>query len=206
MGIAHINQDDPLYPRGLQQHMGDEAPEQFTALGNFDLLQRPILALFCSRKCPGSLILQTHDLAQALRKAEVTVIGGFHTPGERECLTTLLRGFGPVIICPARSLPRRIPAEWRKPLDDGRLLLLSPFDEKQRRMTHQFACQRNRFVAAMADTIFVAHAAPGGRTEQLCEEVVAWGTPVYTHEHEACANLSALGAKTMGLTDVGRLI
>lgn len=90
--IAFIKRDDPRYPRSLVQHLGHSAPVELSALGNFDILQKKTLALFCSVKCPGDLILKTYDLAQQLREAEVSVIGGFHSPMERECLTILLRG------------------------------------------------------------------------------------------------------------------
>ena len=55
-------------------------------LGNQELLQAQKLALFCSRKCPGNLILKAYDLARSLRDAGTTVISGFHTPVEKECL------------------------------------------------------------------------------------------------------------------------
>ena len=51
----------------LRQCLGEDAPTLISALGNLDILQRKKLALFCSVKCPGSLILQTYDLARALR-------------------------------------------------------------------------------------------------------------------------------------------
>lgn len=51
-------------------------------LGDLNILNQQSLALFCSVKCPGNLILQTYDLAQRLRKSGVTVIGGFHSPME----------------------------------------------------------------------------------------------------------------------------
>jgi predicted Rossmann fold nucleotide-binding protein DprA/Smf involved in DNA uptake len=154
------------------------------------------LALFCSVKCPGNLILQTYDLAQNLRLAGVPVIGGFHSPMERECLTILLRGTQPIIVCPARSITgMRLRSEYKKPLEDGLLLFLSPFDEKQRRATVQMALYRNQFVAALADEIFVAHAEPNSKTEQFCREVLAWQKPLYTLKSDANANLIALGAK-----------
>lgn len=62
-----------------------------------------MLALFCSRACPGSLILRACDLAVALRDARVPVIGGFQTPVEREMLDVLLRGDGLVTIVEARG-------------------------------------------------------------------------------------------------------
>lgn len=197
MNTVHLRQDDPRYPAALRQYLGDAAPQQLAALGNLDLLGAKALALFCSRQCPGSLILQTYDLAQALRQAGVTVISGFHSPMEHECLTILLRGTQPVIICPARGIHKRIPADWKKPLHEGRLLVLSPFTEKQQRMTAETAAERNRFVAALADAIFVAHAAPQSQTEQFCREVLAWGKPLYTLASDANAHLLTLGVKPL---------
>lgn len=73
-------------PAGVRTYLGPSAPRAIAALGNLDILHRPKLALFCSIKCPGRLILRTYDLAQALRDAGEVVIGGFHSPMERECL------------------------------------------------------------------------------------------------------------------------
>ena len=78
--------------------------------GNLGLLGMPLTALFCSNRCPGDLILKTYDLARAMRDAGVPVIGGFHTPMDRECLRLLMRGTQPVVVCPARGIDNmRIP-------------------------------------------------------------------------------------------------
>ncbi len=190
MAILRLTPNTPGYPAGL--------PAYVAALGNPDLLARPALALFCSVKCPGSLILQTYDLAQKLRERTIPMIGGFHSPIEKECLTILLRGPGPVVICPARSLEgMRLPAEWQGPLEQGRLLLLSPFAEKQRRPTLQTAQARNRFVAALAAHIFISYAAPGGKTEQFGREIIGWGKPVFTFDHPANATLIEMGVRAI---------
>src|ERR687892_99661 len=124
MNVATLSQDDLYYPPIVKTYLGDRAPKTLTALGNLDILHQKKLALFCSVKCPGNLILRTYDLACALRDAGVTVIGGFHSPMEKECLALLLRGTQPVIVCPARSIEgMRLPGEWRAPLAEGRLLL-----------------------------------------------------------------------------------
>lgn len=192
---AFIKQDDPRYPHSLVEHLGHSAPAELSALGNSDILQQKTLALFCSIKCPGDLILKTYDLAQELRDAKTPVIGGFHSPMERECLTILLRGTQPVIICPARSLHNmQLPAVYREPLAQGRLLFLSPFSEKERRHTVELATQRNRLVAALATAIFVSHAEPAGKTEALCHQVLQWGKPLYTHRSDLNANLLSMGA------------
>jgi hypothetical protein len=38
------------------------------------------------------MIVQAYDMAVALRDARVALIGGFHSPMEKECLRLLLRG------------------------------------------------------------------------------------------------------------------
>jgi predicted Rossmann fold nucleotide-binding protein DprA/Smf involved in DNA uptake len=190
--LSKISQD---YPSALKAHLGTDAPESITALGNLDLLRYKTLAFFCSIKCPGDLILKTYDLAQSFRERGTTVIGGFHSPMERECLTVLLRGSQPVILCPARNIGARVRPEHKEPLEQERLLILSPFDEKQRRATQETSVVRNRFVAALADTVIVAYAEPNGKMEQLCREVLAWGKPLYTLADDANGHLIALGAK-----------
>ncbi len=193
--ITFIRQDDPRYPRSLFEHLGHSAPTELSALGNLDILQHKTLALFCSVKCPGNLILMTYDLAQQLREAEVTVIGGFHSPMERECLTILLCGNQPLIVCPAHSLKNiRLPSAYKKPLDQGRLLLLSSFSEKERRHTVELASRRNRLVGALASATFVSYAEPASKTEALCHQVLQWGKPLYTHRSDLNTNLLSMGA------------
>lgn len=89
----------------------------------------------------------------------------------------------------------RIPGEWKTPLAESRLLLLSPFAEKLRRATADLARKRNEIVAALADAVFVAHAAPGSKTERFCHDVLSWGKPLLTLESGENAHLLALGAK-----------
>ncbi len=156
------------------------------------------LADYCSSKCPGDLIIKTYDLAKKWRDSGVTVIGGFHSPMEQECLTILLRGKQSVIICPARGIENmRLKAEYKTPLAERRLLSLSPFPGKEKRMTADLAMARNRFVAALADEIFASHAAEGGKIEAFCCELAARGKSLTTLESDANTNLIALGARPL---------
>lgn len=47
-----------LYPAELGRCLGDAAPTELTIIGNVGLLKLQLLGLFCSIKCPGSVILQ----------------------------------------------------------------------------------------------------------------------------------------------------
>ena len=163
--------------------------------GNLRLLEEPLTALFCSQRCPGDLILKTYDLARAMRDSGVPVIGGFQTPMERECLRLLLRGSQPVVVCPARGIDNmRIPRDWHTALDEDRLLVLSPFPSTRRRPTAELAAQRNDWVADLAGQVFIAHAAPGSKTEAFARKLAALGKPLLTLDSPANANMVEMGA------------
>jgi hypothetical protein len=135
------------------------------------------------------------------------VIGGFHTPMEKECLEVLLRGRQPVVICPARSIESlRMPMSWRKPCTEGRLLILSPFAAHQRRPTAALAEHRNRFVATLATNIFVAYAGIGSRTVQLCAELVSQHRWVYTLDLPENVHLRQRGVMSHALHDLVALL
>lgn len=169
--IEKIPSSDPRYPAQLLKRLGNHAPTELTALGNLAHLKTHKTALFCSARCPGDRILRIHEHVQSLRDQSVTVISGFHSPVEKDCLRILLRGHQPIIICPARSLIGMvIPAAWQSALNSGRLLMLSIFPSTQRRASVTTAKRRNKFVAALADNLFVAHAGPGGLIEALGEQ------------------------------------
>jgi predicted Rossmann fold nucleotide-binding protein DprA/Smf involved in DNA uptake len=197
----------PHFPPALQSGTLLAPCAQIWTLGNLDILTRPLLGFFCATRCPGSVILRTYDLALALREAGVPVIGGFHTPMEKECLEVLLRGQQPVVICPARAIERlRMPTGWRQPYDEGRLLVLSPFVARQRRPTIDLAEYRNRFVATLATSIFVAYAGLGSKTAQFCGELIAQRKRAYTLDLPDNAHLVQRGILSHALHDLGGLL
>ena len=207
--LVTIPQTDARYPLALRLHLGSSAPATLTARGNLDIVQdrqhRPLFALFCSIQCPPTLILQTYELARALRDAGITVISGFHSPMEKECLSILLQGQQPVILCPARSLEGiSTSVEKKAALAQGRLLLISLFAEEERRPTTDRAQERNALVAALADVVFVAHAAPGGKTERFCKDVLAWKKPVLTLDSHENAHLFSLGINIVRPEQIGK--
>jgi predicted Rossmann fold nucleotide-binding protein DprA/Smf involved in DNA uptake len=178
---------------------GQRPAPQLQSLGNPQLLDQKWTAFFCSVRCPGNLILKAYDLAQRFRATSQPVIGGFHSPVEQEVLKIMRRSTVPVCIVLARGMPKRIPSEFRRPLDEGRLLLLSPFNAKTKRATKETAACRNLVVAAMADRIFVAYAAPGSKTETFCKMVSSWGKPCLTFDDPKTANLQAMGFDIISL-------
>ena len=201
--IQRITQKDTNYPAGLKPYLKTETPETIWARGNIDLLpgqnatlNGDLWALFCSSKCPGEIILKTHDLAQEFRNAGIPTISGYHSPVEQECLRVLLRGSQPILLCPARSIENmRLKPAWKDALSKERLLILSVFGEHHRRSTAVLANQRNAFVAALADKICIAHAAEDSKILEFAQLVLAWGKPVFTFETPTNDALFQLGAR-----------
>jgi predicted Rossmann fold nucleotide-binding protein DprA/Smf involved in DNA uptake len=69
--------------------------------------------------------------------------------------------------------PELVPA-----FDAGRLLILSPFPPKDKHITAALAEARNRFVGALADRIFIPHAAPNSRTLAICDQLKSSGKQI----------------------------
>ncbi|NLX24463.1 MAG: DNA-binding protein [Lentisphaerae bacterium] len=175
--------------------------------GDRAILDRPMVALFCSTKCPGKLILDAYDLAKHFREIGVTVISGFHSPMEEECLRILLRSPHPVIWCLGRGMIKRIPSkpvDCRAAVAEGRLLIVSPFKDNVRHVTAKTAMARNRIVADLATAVVVAHAAPGSKIEALSLELLAAGKRLYTFDHPVNAAILDHGAKDVSRFDFAR--
>jgi len=184
---------------------GGEAP--VALLGDPGILEGRLIGFFCSVRCPGDAILKTFDLARTLRDTDATIVGGFHAPMEREFLELLLRGSARVVVCPARGLGRmRILKVWNPPLDEGRLMFLSFFDDRIRRPTAATAAQRNARVAALADTILIAHAEAGGKIQALCRDALAASEPVFALASDDNAHLFEIGARPVDADDPKDLI
>jgi predicted Rossmann fold nucleotide-binding protein DprA/Smf involved in DNA uptake len=167
-------------------------------LGKESLLARRRLGLICSQRCSGDVILKTYDFARLVRGGDSVVVSGFHSPIEKDCLPILLRGAGATIVVQAHRLTTsRLPLEWQRAIDTERLLLLSPFDEKHKRVTTELAAERNRFVASISDEVLIPYAAPDSKTERLTLELLAAGKCVYTFDSDASTNLSSHGAVVM---------
>lgn len=176
--VNSLSPGDSRYPQQLLTNLGDTAPEIWAA-GPVEVLGQPTTGLFCSSQCPGSVVLKTFDAITRMRDEGRILVGGFHSVMEGECLGILLRGRQPVVWVPARSIVgTRLKPELVPAFKAGRLLIISPFEPRHVRITGALSEQRNRFAAAISDRIFVPYAAPGSRTEALCNELRADGKEI----------------------------
>ncbi len=106
--------------------------------------------------------MRIYDWAKEVRTAGQCVISGFHSSLERDVLDILLKGKQPVILAAARGLPKRYSSEVKQAIDNGRLLVVSPFPDSVRRITADTSRTRNECMLALADRIVVGSMSEGG--------------------------------------------
>lgn len=139
--------------------------------GNTDLLKLPKTAFLCSRKVPASVVLKCYDWAIEQREKGNCVISGFHSQIEKDVLHYLLKGKQPIILALARGLKDKLEPEFEKPIDEGRLLIITPFDKNVKRVTEETAQNRNELMLSLADQITIGFASEGGKLEELIKGI-----------------------------------
>jgi len=190
-------------PGGLFPDREPVAGPALAAIGQLNILTRPSIGLLCSIRCPGNLILTTYDFAKKTPQDGATIIGGFHSPMERTCLATLLARHVPVVYCPGRRLNEKgIPHAYDPALAEGRLVIVSPFVDSQRHVTRDLAQQRNQFVAALANVLFVPYAMRGGKAEAVVRMCLQQGKPAYTLADGENKHLVDVGAYGITLEEL----
>ncbi len=141
------------------------------SLGNIALLNLPKIAFLCSRKIPASVVLKCYDWAIEQRESGACVISGFHSQIEKDVLHYLLKGKQPIILVLARGLKEKIEPEFEKPMEEGRLLIITPFDKTVKRVTELTAETRNKLMTDLSDKITVGYSSTGGQLEKLLQNI-----------------------------------
>ena len=135
--------------------------------GNCEIIRQNKTAFLCSRKVSASTILKCYDWAIKQREVGNCVISGFHSNIERDVLHYLLKGNQPIIIALARGMKKRLEPEFEKPLAEGRLLIITPFDEQVKRVGKDTAFIRNNLMIDLAESITIGYAEQGGMLEKI---------------------------------------
>ena len=137
------------------------------SLGNTDLLKLPKTAFLCSSKIPASAVLKCYDWAIAQREAGNCVVCSNHSALEKDVFKILLRGTQPLILVLPRTLKKKWEPEISKALEEQRLLIISPFNKNEDRITRETAYVKNETIFKIADKVVIGHASPGGQLSKL---------------------------------------
>ena len=143
-------------------------------IGNIPHLQLHKTAFLCSRLIPASAVLKCYDWAIAMREENKCVISGFHSQIEKDVLHYLLKGTQPIIVVLARGLKQKIEKEFITALEQGRLLIITPFENSITRVSKKNAIIRNQFMAMLANDLVLGYKKDGGELDALIKiEIVA---------------------------------
>ena len=140
-------------------------------LGNKDILKRFKTAFLCSRRCPADIILKSLDWAKEKKNKGECVISGFHSQIEKDVLNILLTGKQPIVLVLARGMKKRWPEDIRSAIEEKRLLVISPFEDKIKYITQETANKRNKIMTELADEIFLAYSTKGGNLDRLLKSI-----------------------------------
>ncbi len=137
---------------------------EFQTIGNTELLNAALTGFLCSRKCPAAKILEAHQTCKVWANDPTrTVVSGFHSPVEQECLRLLLKGRANIIHFPAREIEHlRIRREWHPALEQGRMLIITLAGFKNRRMSKQETERRNKTIESLVQRLYIPYANPEG--------------------------------------------
>jgi REP element-mobilizing transposase RayT len=137
--------------------------------GNRALLDLPKTAFLASRG------RGTACRAPAWPERPVCVIGGFLSPMERAVFDACLADGTPMIWILARGLGQGMPSPFngrvRRALDDGRLLIMTPFDASVETFSAARAAWCNEYALHLAANAVIGHLEPDGMLASLLADL-----------------------------------
>lgn len=135
---------------------------------NFPSIKK--LAFLCSRNIKASVVLKCYDWAIEQRNKGNCIMSGFQSSIEKDVFYFLLKGSQPIIMVLARSMKKRFSTEISKAINEGRLLVISPFEESHKRVSENLCELRNRYMIENSDKVVIGYANPKGNLIKLIKE------------------------------------
>lgn len=143
-------------------------PNPLQYLGNTDLLQLPKTAFLCSRHISATAVLKCYDWATEQRRQGVCVIGGFHSPLEKDVFQLLIKGNQPLVMVLGRAMYKNLPEIYQTALLQNRLLIVSVAPSTPRH-SMQSALKRNKYIIENAQKVVFGWLDPHGELTKLYE-------------------------------------
>ena len=146
-------------------------------LGNPEILAQTKTAYFCSERFKPQAVFASYDWAEKMRAEKRCVISGFQSRIEADVLDILLRGDSPIILVLAKSIYKRVPAQYKKAFDNGNMLIVSLCPPGILRPNRARSYKRNLWILQNADEVVIGSMTPGGMLEKAIKQTGI--TPVY---------------------------
>jgi hypothetical protein len=95
------------------------------------------------------------------------IVCGNHSQIEKDVFDILLKGNQPIILVLARGMKTRWEAHIMDAIVAERLLIVSPFKPKTKRVTRDTAQRRNQEIIKISDRIVTGHITEGGQLSEI---------------------------------------
>ena len=150
-----IASTDPTYPQRLKDRLKENTPAVLFGCGDAAILETGGLAVVGSRNATPALLKYTEHIGQLAAHAEQTVVSGGARGIDQASMCGALGAKGKVVGILPDSLERAaLNREYRTPLMEGKLVLVSPYDPLAG-FNVVNAMQRNKLIYALADRALV---------------------------------------------------
>jgi predicted Rossmann fold nucleotide-binding protein DprA/Smf involved in DNA uptake len=183
-GIGALTMADPAYPRRLRNRLRSQAPPVLFGAGAWDLLERRALAVVGSRDVDEDGGAFAEAVGVRCAAEGLAVVTGGAKGVDHIVMRAALESGGAGIGILAGDLERAAQrSDARQAMEDGRLLLLSPFHPRSG-FTVVKAMGRNKLVYAVAEWGLVVASAHGrGGTWTGAREVLRHGwVPLFVRD------------------------
>jgi predicted Rossmann fold nucleotide-binding protein DprA/Smf involved in DNA uptake len=195
-------------PIGLDAFFNGKPPKLWCS-GEQTLLGGRLLAIISAREMDSDLAARSAELLEQLAsmKKEVSFIGGWHSPLEKEALCLLSGHSAQIVFCVAKSLRQFIPpVEINDRVKQGQAFLLTLCSPKVKRISREASIRCNHLVMALASALLILSAPDGSSSLELAKSALCYGKPVLTLEHRLNNQLLAAGALPATLENIQRAL
>ena len=154
--------------------------------GNFGIIKNyPVIGVLASGKTPGPVVWESYQFFYALRDANVTIAGGWHSPLEKGILDALIEGKVNVAFFAAKGLKARGFHQKFKLLDrKSRGLMISPFPDNVTKINSTEGPRlRNELLAAISDVLLIPYIRPRGKLFHMLKAESAFLNKTFILNH-----------------------
>jgi predicted Rossmann fold nucleotide-binding protein DprA/Smf involved in DNA uptake len=171
-------------------------PRALWAVGNAQIVRRPLLGIVSARKIDPDLALKSDELMQQLaRLNQIAFIGGWHSQLEKQSLRLLQSREAFLVVCLAKALDRFKPAaELKELVSRNKVLLLTHCTPNAKRISRGASIRRNELVIELAAFLLVLSAPEESESFKLARAALDGGKPVFTLDHHLNRRLLDCGA------------
>ena len=176
--------------------------------GNLDIIKKySVLGVLASGKAPGPVVWESYQFFYALRDANVTIAGGWHSPLEKGILDALIEGNVNVAFFAAKGLKARGFQQKFKLLDrTSRGLMISPFPDSVTKINGTEGPRlRNELLAAISDVLLIPYIKPRGKLFHMLKAESAFLNKTFILNHAENDNIS-LNVRRIDTNHVSDLI